>query len=91
MVESEGARISREHLEAASIREAARSMICRGSAVSCLVYFRRIFAWAVGTVQIMPPLPIPKKPRFDEAFYIFGECIKKCGLLRVAQHTILPK
>ena len=54
-------------------------------------YLKRNLVRDIGTVQITPPLPIPKKPRFDEAFYIFGECIKKRGLLRVAQHTILPK
>ena len=26
--------------------------------------------------EFLPPLPIPKKPRFDEAFCIFGDCIK---------------
>ena len=37
-------------------------MIRRDSAVSCLVYFRRIFAWAVGTGQIKPPLPLKERP-----------------------------
>ena len=35
------------------------------------------------------PLPIPKKPHFDEAFRIIGQCIQEYHLLRVAQHTII--
>ena len=34
-------------------------------------YFRRIRTRAVGTAHITPPLPIPEKPRFDEAFLHF--------------------
>ena len=52
-------------------------------------HFIRTRRSTVGTGQIRPPLPNLRKPRLDEAFCIFGECIKQCYLLRVAQHTIM--
>ncbi len=60
-----------------------------GAKLTGLRYRRRMRVGSVGTVQIMPPLPVPKKPRFDEAFCIFGECAKQCYLLRDAQHAMI--